>query len=291
MNGLPQFTVDDLRSGSPHSGWDEEIEAAARAPADAWRLRQGGTPQFYRSDEARAEWIEGAWAAVRGERDPTPNDCEWRSGYDWAARRALDTCGWEAWHLAWREVEERRPIGRSHRYGVRYYGRDHADVPPDISSLRTIDVALWKALHGMQGAVLRWEIYRQIGVTDADLALAISREFGTVVSGDVAGVNFYAQGCKLFGGTGNKHSRLIFGRDANEQKVTGPEIAVRARRLLALPVATGAPPARAPESCASDPVQAASPTLAPASLASDRVPRELTLAPSSHGGAEQLALF
>jgi hypothetical protein len=39
-----------------------------------------------------------------------------------------------------------RPILRR---GARYYGREHEAVPAAIARLKPVDIALWKALHGM----------------------------------------------------------------------------------------------------------------------------------------------
>jgi hypothetical protein len=221
----PIWTIEQIRAGSPDAGWAEAIDAEARA-----RRRLG------RDEDERAEWAAGAWAAVRGEADGSVNCCcVYRRGYDWAASRALEEGGWEAWHLAWREVDERRPIGRSSRYGVRYYGRDDERVPDDIAALRPIDVALWKALHGLQAALLRWAIYRQLAVTDADLERAISREFGSVNSGRVGGAHYRAEGCRLFNDSGGKHPQFWYDVDGVEEPVGGSALVRRVRALLALP--------------------------------------------------------
>jgi hypothetical protein len=280
MIDIPRLTLDEIRAGAPHGGWQELIQSESRAASR------------HVDADSLTEWAEGAWAAVHGHRDPTPNcGCEWRRGYDWAARLSLEVNGWEAWNLAWREVEEHRPIGRSSKFGVRYYGRDHEHVPAEISRLPPVDVALWKALHGMQGALLRWDIYRQLGVTDDDLALAISREFGTVNSGVVGGVHYYAQGCKLFGGTGQT-PHLSLGDYGSEQKIRGTEIVRRSRSLLALPE-PGALHLDLTQAAQFSPPPAGLPVVGPA----------LTLIPHRGGGAasllhvvkvigaEQLALF
>jgi hypothetical protein len=219
------FTTMELSSGSPRPGWAEEIGAQARKSISA------------RDEAARDEWIAGAWAAIKGDPDRSSNCCcEFRRGYDWAASQALIEEGWEAWNLAYREVTERRPIGRSSPRGSRYYGRDHELVPPAIDHLGPVDIALWKALHGMQGALLRWAIYRELGVGDPDLRLAISREFGTVNSGYVDGIPYSAYGCRRYNDNGGgEHSTFVFDSGGSKRSMTGPELVGRARSLLCLP--------------------------------------------------------
>jgi len=231
------FTTAEIVSGSPSPNWAEVIEAESRSPTDTWREREGQQPCCFRDERTRQEWVAGAWAAVRGGPDPTKNClCEFRRGYDWSASRALAEGGWEAWNLAYREVIERRPIGRSSPLGVRYYGREHEAVPSPIARLKPFDIALWKALHGMQGSLLRWAIYRELGVDDNDLRLAISREFGTVNSGSVDGATYSGYGCRLFNdNAGGKHSRFSFGPWNRSRVLTGPDLVARARDLLALP--------------------------------------------------------
>ena len=236
------WTLEEIRAGGPGEAWASAIQAGSLAQT---RPRLVG--------EERAEWIDGAWAAVCGEGDPSVNCCcLFRRGYDWAAARALEEGGWSAWHLAWREIEEQRPIGRSTRFGVRYYGQDHQHVPGLIAAMQPIDVALWKALHGMQGSLLRWAIYRQLCVSDADLERAISREFGSVNSGRVGDVYYRAEGCRLFNDQGGKHPQFWYEGAEVEESIGGPALVRRARGLLALPepgsLALGAraeaPPAR-----------------------------------------------
>lgn len=230
------FTITEIEAGSPGAGWVQVIEAESRKPTDTWRAREGQQPRCFRDDPTRQEWTAGAWAAVRGEPDLTKNClCEFRRGYDWAASRALSQGGWEAWNLAYREVVERRPVGRSSVGGARYYGREHGVVPAAIARLKPFDIALWKALHGMQGSLLRWAIYREIGVDDENLRLAISREFGSVNSGHVVGVTYSGYGCRLFNEGGGKHPRFTFGPWDRARAVCGPALVSRARAILDLP--------------------------------------------------------
>jgi hypothetical protein len=231
------LTTAEIAAGNPSPGWAEQIETEASRPTDTWREREGKEPCCYRDEPTRQEWIAGAWAAVYGEPDPTTNClCEFRQGYDWAASRALAEGGWEAWNLAYREVVERRPIGRCSTLGARYYGRDHQSVPAAIARLKPFDIALWKALHGMQGSLLRWAIYRELGVDEPDLALAISREFGSVNSGSVGEVTYSAYGCRLFNDhSGGKHSRFSFGPWGAARVLAGPSLVSRCRTILALP--------------------------------------------------------
>lgn len=231
------FTIAEIESGAPRPGWQEEIEAEAGRPTDTWREREGQQPRCYRDEPTRREWVDGAWAAVRGEPDLTTNClCEFRRGYDWAASRGLDEGGWEAWNLAYREVVERRPVGRSSHGGARYYGREHEAVPATIARLKPFDIALWKALHGMQGSLLRWAIYRQLEVNDTDLRQAISNEFGTVNSGHLDGVQYAGYGCRRYNDAGGKHPRFTFGSWDKARAMSGPELVNRSRSLLALPV-------------------------------------------------------
>jgi hypothetical protein len=271
------FTMAEIVSGAPRPGWEEEIEAEARRPTDTWSEREGQQPRCFRDEPTRREWIAGAWAAVRGEPDLTQNClCEFRRGYDWAASRALAEGGWEAWNLAYREVVERRPIGRSSTGGGRYYGREHERVPREIAKLKPIDIALWKALHGMQGSLLRWAIYRELGVDDEDLRLAISNEFGTVNSGSVDGITYAGYGCRRFNDAGGKHPRFTFGPWDKARVIAGPALVSRARSLLALP---------APGTLEL--------TAAPGAMADARFirPRATSLDTSSEAPAEQLALL
>jgi hypothetical protein len=229
------FTTAEIVSGTPTPGWQEEIEAEARRPTDTWREREGQQPRCFRHEETRQEWIAGAWAAVRGETDLTDNClCEFRRGYDSAASRALAEGGWEAWNLAYREVIERRPIGRSSPAGARYYGREHEAVPAAVARLRAVDLALWKALHGMQGSLLRWAIYRELGLDDAGLRFTISNEFGTVNSGSVEGVPYAGYGCRLFNDSGGKHPRFTYGGWERARALSGSDLVNRSRALLAL---------------------------------------------------------
>lgn len=228
------FTIAEIESGAPRPGWQEEIEAEAGRPTDTWREREGQEPRCFRDEATRREWITGAWAAVRGE-PAISNYCERGRGYDWAASRALAEGGWEAWNLAYREVIEHRPIGRGSTGGGRYYGGDHKAVPAAIARLRPFDIALWKALHGMQGALLRWAIYRQLEVDDNDLRLAISNEFGTVNSGAVDGVHYAGYGCRRYNDGGGKNPRFTFGPWDGARVATGPDLVNRSRSVLALP--------------------------------------------------------
>lgn len=225
------FTTTEIVCGAPRPGWEEEIEAEASRPTDTWREREGQQPRCFRDEATRREWIAGAWAAVRGE-PAISNYCERGRGYDWAAARALAEGGWEAWNLAYREVIERRRVGRSG--GARYYGRDHEAVPAAIARLRAVDIALWKALHGMQGSLLRWAIYRELGVDDAGLRFAISNEFGSVNSGSVEGVQYAGYGCRLFNDSGGKHPRFTFGGWERARALSGSDLVNRARALLGL---------------------------------------------------------
>jgi len=228
------FTTAEIIGGSPRPGWHEEIEAEARQPTDTWRAREGEQPRCFRDEPTRREWITGAWAGVRG--DPAlSNYYECGRGYDWAVSRALAEGGWEAWNLAYREVVERRPVGRSSTGGGRYYGREHERVPTETARLRPFDIALWKALHGMQGSLLRWAIYRELGVAEDDLRLAISNEFGTVNSGSVDGITYAGYGCRRFNDAGGKHPRFTFGPWDKARVIAGPALVSRARCLLALP--------------------------------------------------------
>lgn len=229
------LTAAEIVSGAPRAGWTEEIDAEVSSPTDTWRKREGQEPRCFRDRESREEWISGAWAALRGDPDSAQKG-EFRHGYDWAAARALAEGGWEAWNLAYREVTERRPIGRSSPGGTRYYGREHEHVPASIARLKPFDIALWKALHGMQGSLLRWAVYRELGIDDDDLRLAISREFGTVNSGCVEGATYSGHGCRRFNDNGGgKHPRFSFGPWDKPRVLTGSDLVARTRSLLALP--------------------------------------------------------
>lgn len=228
------LTIAEIVAGTPRPGWAEEIETEASRPTDTWRAEEDQEPRCFRDGPTRDEWIAGAWAAVRGDPDTTKNYCEFRRGYDWAARQALQEGGWEAWNLAYREVTERRPVGRSSRQGVRYYGSDHEVVPCIIARLKPLDIALWRALHGMQGSLLRWAIYRDLGVDDNTLKLAISNEFGTVNSGCVDGVPYAGNGCRRFNEQGGKHPRFTFGGWGKARALSATDLVGRSRTLLSL---------------------------------------------------------
>lgn len=232
---MKDLTIAEIRAGAPSEEWAEVIAAESAAPTDRWRRESGGTPRCFRSAHDRAEWERGAWCAVRGDPDTCRTvGCAFRQGYDWAARRALESGGWEAWNLALREVEERRAICRSSPEGVRYYA-PRADPPADLAT-NTVAAALWQALHGMQGAFMRWSIYRQTGVSDADLCLAVSREFGTVSAGEVAGLEYRGEGCRLFNDhNGGREPRFLFGPYSEQRKFSGPALVAKARAVLRLP--------------------------------------------------------
>lgn len=233
---MNELTVGQIRAGAPTPAWPAEIEDAVSAPTDLWRAEEGATPRCYRDPDARAAWEAGAWCAIGGDPDETGTAPVFRAGYDWAARRALELGRWEAWNLALREVEERRPIARSTPGGVRYYGTG-VSPPPEIARLNPLSIALWLSLHGMQGARLRWSIYRQLGVSDQDLALAISREFASVSAGEAGGVPYRGEGCRRFNDmNGGRHPRFYFGPWGNEHRLAGPDLVSRTRALLRLPV-------------------------------------------------------
>ncbi len=217
--------IEDIKAARPHDRWGEYIEEVVSRDSPYRTCR-----------DARDAWCDGAWSAVRGDPDPTTNClCEWRRGYDWAVRRALAEQGWEAWNLAWREVDERRPITRSAVGGVRYYGTEHEVVPPEIAAHPVEVVALWKALHSISGSTMRWAIYRQLDPTDETLERAISREFSTVTSGEVNGVAFWATGSKKDGGTGGLSPLFSYGDYGREETITGVRLVATARILLSIP--------------------------------------------------------
>lgn len=217
--------LEDIKAGRPHDGWQEAI--------DNFVARE---PPYRRCADARDAWCDGAWTAVRGDPDPTTNClCEWRRGYDWAVRRALAEAGWEAWNLAWREVDEGRPITRANVGGVRYYGSEHEVVPAEIAAHPAEGVALWKALHSISGSTMRWAVYRQLHPTDETLERAVSREFSSVTSGEVNGVSFWATGSKTDAGTGGLHPLFSYGNYGRDETIRGARLVSMARMLLSMP--------------------------------------------------------
>lgn len=49
----------------------------------------------------------------------------------------------------------------------------------------TLERGLWDALHGFAGAAQRWDQWRQVGLSDADLLEVIAAEFG--IAGGLCG--------------------------------------------------------------------------------------------------------
>ena len=112
-------------------------------------------------------------------------------------------------------------------------GPVRVDAPSDRPyppKFGTEEYALWSALHSKQGAVARWDTWRETGLTDADLLEAIAAEFGH--SGGSAGPHEIA-----FSFRGGRRPAVWLGSLSLKGRPTlrGRTLAKRAREILDIP--------------------------------------------------------
>ena len=77
-----------------------------------------------------------------------------------------ESCPWGQWKHTFYEIKAAKDAGRS------------GDCFHPISANEVCPLALRRALHSFSGATERWADRRAKGMTDADLAWAIGKEFG-----------------------------------------------------------------------------------------------------------------
>lgn len=202
------MTIDEIRSGTAFPDWDAAIER--RLEQDS--RERPDFPLFRDHDAFRL----GAAAAAAGSSDSSDLVSSFRYGFDWANTFALEHSLWEAWHRAYLEVVERRPIGRSEPGGVRYYGSRDA-IPPAPPHYPPVHVLLWKSLHLMQGSTMRWTIHRELGTPSDDFARAVSAEFSTCSSSTHGTCHGVGHGCKRYNPSGSQTPKFTYYNLADEQ--------------------------------------------------------------------------